>query len=197
MRILIIGTDIGVGETSVASSLARALEQAGKGVTAIKLHTLLGLAEPLACPVVGERSGEEIDFDGLVLKIERYADQAEYAIIQGAGGLLTPVTWEWNMADVARALGAVALVVGVDRLGTINHTLLTLSALELAGLPCLGMVLTSPELVDTSTGKNAGAIARLSGVDRVITLPFGNDEQSAAMLLEPVLSWIGRVAAPA
>jgi dethiobiotin synthetase len=197
MRILIIGTDVGVGETWVAASLARALEQAGKGVIAIKPHALLGLAEPLASAVVGEGTGEEIDFDGLVLKIERYADQAEYAIILGAGGLLTPVTWEWNMADVARAIGAVALVVGVDRVGTINHTLLTLSALELAGLSCLGVVLTSPELQDTSTGKNAGAIARLSGIDRVITLPFSTDEQLAAMLLEPVLSWVGRVAAPA
>jgi dethiobiotin synthetase len=197
MRILVIGTDIGVGETWVASSLARALELAGKGVIAIKPHTLLGLAEPLASAVVGERGGEEIDFDGLVLKIERYADQAEYAIILGVGGLLTPVTWEWNMADVARAIGAVALVVGVDRVGTINHTLLTLSALELAGLSCLGVVLTSPELQDTSTGKNAGAIARLSGIDRVITLPFSTDEQLAAMLLEPVLSWVGRVTAPA
>jgi dethiobiotin synthetase len=197
MRILVIGTDIGVGETWVGSSLARALGQAGKGVVAIEPHALLGLAQPLASAVASERTGEEIDFDGLVLKIERYADQAEYAIIQGAGGLLTPVTWEWNMADVARAVGAVALVVGVDRLGTINHTLLTLSALELAGLPCLGVVLTSAELEDTSAGKNAGAIARLSGIDRVITLPFSTDERSAAMLLEPVLSWVGRVAAPA
>jgi dethiobiotin synthetase len=197
MRILLIGTDIGVAETWVASSLARAFEQAGKTVVAIKPHNLLGLAEPLASAVAGERSGEEIDFDSLVLKIERYADQAECAIIEGAGGLLTPVTWEWNMADVARAVGAVALVVGVDRLGTINHTLLTLSALELAGLPCLGVILTSPELEDTSTGKNAAAIARLSGIDRVLTLPFSIDEQSVAMLLEPVLSWVGRIAAPA
>jgi dethiobiotin synthetase len=198
MRILVIGTDIGVGETWVGSSLARALEQAGKAVVAIEPHALLGLAQPLASAVTSERSGEEIDFDGLVLKIERYAEQAEYAIIQGAGGLLTPVTWEWNMADVARAVGAVALVVGVDRLGTINHTLLTLSALELAGLPCLGVVLTTPKLEDASTGKNAPAIARLSGIDRVITLPVSTDEQqSAAMLLEPVLSWVGRVAAPA
>jgi dethiobiotin synthetase len=195
MRILIIGTDIGVGERRVASSLARALEQAGKGVISIEPHTLLGLAEPLASAVVG--IGEEIDFDRLVLKIERHADQAEYAIIQGAGGLLTPVTWEWNMADVARAVGALVLVVGMDRLGTINHTLLTLSALELAGLPCLGVVLTTPELEDLSTGENAAAIARLSGIDRVLTLPFSTDEQSAAMLLEPLLSWVGRVAAPA
>jgi dethiobiotin synthetase len=197
MRILVIGTDIGVGETWVGSSLARALGQAGKGVVAIEPHALLGLAQPLASAVASERTGEEIDFDGLVLRIERYAEQAEYAIIQGAGGLLTPVTWEWNMADVARAVGAVALVVGVDRLGTINHTLLTLSALELAGLPCLGVVLTTPEREDASTGKNAPAIARLSGIDRVITLPFTPDEQSAAMLLEAVLSWVGRVAAPA
>jgi dethiobiotin synthetase len=225
MRILLTGTDVDVGETAVACSLARALQEAGKGVVAIKpvetgcsrqptdsedgarlaratgqetpSHAILRLPEPLAPALAAERAGEEIDFDALVLKIERYADQAEYAIIEGAGGLLTPVSWEWNMADVARALGAVALVVGADRLGTINHTLLTLSALELAGVPCLGVVLTGPAIEDVSTGKNARAIARLSGMDRVIALPFNSDEQPAASLLEPVLTWFSRVAAPA
>jgi dethiobiotin synthase len=224
MRILVTGTGIGVGKTSVACALARALRASGKTVVAIKPvetgcsgapdkkedgvqlarstdqaappHAILRLRASLAPVLASERAGDEIDFDALVLKIERYADQAEYALIEGVGGLLTPVTWEWNMADVARSLGAFALVVSADRLGTINHTLLTLSALELAGLPCLGVVLTSPGRSDPSTGTNAGAIGRLSGIDRIIALPETADEEAAARAMEPVLGWLGRVAAP-
>jgi dethiobiotin synthetase len=225
MRILVTGTDIGVGKTWVACALARAIQGDGRQVVAIKpvetgcvgepgasedgvrlalatgqsapAHAILRLREPVAPILASDASGDEIDFDALVLKIERFADQAEFAILEGAGGLLTPVTWEWNMADVARTLGAVALVVGVDRIGTINHTLLTLSALELAGLSCLGLILTPPEAADSSTGKNAAAIARLSGIDRILTLPATADQQAAAHTLQPVMSWFGRVAAPA
>ena len=187
MRILVTGTDFGAGKTWVACSLAHALQEAGREVIAIKpletgcvgepsasedgvrlalatgqrapAHAIIRLSEPVAPVLASDASGTEIDFDALVLKIERFADQAEYAIIEGIGGLLTPLTWEWNMTDVARTLGAVALVVGPDRVGTINHSLLTLSALELAGLPCLGVIVTPPEVPDASTGKNAAAIA--------------------------------------
>jgi dethiobiotin synthetase len=130
-----------------------------------------------------------------VLKIERHAEGAEYALIEGAGGLLAPITWEWNMADVARALGASALVVAADRLGTINHTLLTLSALELAGIPCAGVVLTTPEKQDASAGSNAAAIARLSGLDRIISLSKVGDDRAAAAAIAPVIEWLGRVPA--
>lgn len=225
MRILITGTDIGVGKTWVACALARALRDAGKQVIAIKpvetgcsgqpgntedgvrlahatgqsqpAHALLRLAEPVAPVLSTERAGADIDFDALVLKIERFADDAEVAIIEGSGGLLTPVTWEWNMTDVARALGACALVVGVDRRGTINHTLLTLSALELAGIPSAGVVLTATEMKDPSSGANGAAIARLSGMERVVTVPRVGDDQTAAASMAPVITWLGRVAAPA
>jgi dethiobiotin synthetase len=225
MRILVTGTDIAVGKTWVACSLARALRESGKRVIAIKpvetgcssqpnksedgarlaratgqtapTHAIIRLGESLAPVLASERAGDEIDFDALVLKIERFADQAEYAIIEGAGGLLTPITWEWNMAEVARSLGAAALVVGADRRGTISHTLLTLSALELAGIPCIGVVLTSTEVKDESTGANGAAIARLSGLDRVATLPRVGDDEMAAASMSEVITWLGRVPAPA
>jgi dethiobiotin synthetase len=194
MRILVIGTDVGVGKSWVARSLAQALEKSGKRVVEIKPLEILRLADPWAPILSGDRA-DEIDFDALVLKIERLADQAECAIIEGAGGLLTPVTWEWNMADVARALGAAALVVGADRLGTINQTLLTLSALELAGIPCAGVVLTNPESTSRSSRANGPAITRLSGLERVLTLPV-TDEKAAAESMLDVVSWLSRVAAP-
>jgi dethiobiotin synthetase len=225
MRILITGTDTRVGKTWVGCALARALRDAGRQVVAIKpvetgcsgqpgkgedgvrlaratgqtqpAHAILRLAEPVAPVLASERAGADIDFDALVLKIERFADNAELALIEGAGGLLTPVTWEWNMADVARALGACALVVAVDRRGTINHTLLTLSALELAGIPCAGVVLTTPETGDASTGANAAAVARLSGIERIVTVPRTGEDKAAAASMTPVMGWFGRVAAPA
>lgn len=224
MRILITGTDIGVGKTWVACALARAIRDTGKQVVAIKpvetgcsgqpgkaedgvrlaratgqtqpAHAILRLAEPVAPVLANERAGADIDFDALVLKIERFAEDAEVAIIEGSGGLLAPITWEWNMTDVARALGACALVVASDRRGTINHTLLTLSALELAGISCAGVVLTTTELKDPSSGANGAAIARLSGIDRVITVPRVGDDKAAATSLAEVVPWLGRVAAP-
>ncbi|HYF40595.1 MAG TPA: dethiobiotin synthase [Gemmatimonadales bacterium] len=225
MTILVTGTDIGVGKTWVACALARSLRESGKQVVAIKpvetgcsaqpsksedgvrlaratgqsqpAHAIIRLPDPIAPVLSSERAGAEIDFDALVLKIERYAESAEYAIIEGAGGLLAPVTWEWNMADMARVLGARALVVAADRLGTINHTLLTLSALELAGIACVGVVLTTPEKKDQSTGQNGAAIARLSGIDRVVSLPRTGDDAAAAASVLPVIEWLGRVPAPA
>ena len=225
MTILITGTDIGVGKTWVACALARALREAGKQVVAIKpvetgctgqpskkedgvrlaraagqsqpAHAIIRLPDPIAPVLSSERAGAEIDFDALVLKIERFAESAEYAIIEGAGGLLVPVTWEWNMADLARVLTARALVVAADRLGTINHTLLTLSALELAGIACVGVVLVTPEKRDQSTGQNGAAIARLSGIDRVVTLARSGDDAAAAVSVLPVIDWLGRVPAPA
>jgi dethiobiotin synthetase len=225
MRVLITGTDVGVGKTWVACSLARALRDTGKPVVAIKpvetgcsgqpsksedgvrlaratgqsqpAHAILRLPDPVAPVLSSERAGSEIDFDALVLKIERFAETAEFALIEGAGGLLAPITWEWNMADVARALGASALVVAADRLGTINHTLLTLSALELAGIPCAGVVLTTPEKKDPSTGSNAAAIARLSGLERIVSLPRVGDDKAAAASIAPVIEWLGRVPASA
>jgi dethiobiotin synthetase len=225
MRILVTGTDTNVGKTWVACALAHTLRGTGKGVVAIKpvetgcsdpptvredgvllahatgqsqpAHAILRLSEPGAPVLAGDRTDGAIDFDALVLKIERYAEDAEFLLIEGTGGLLTPVTWEWSMTDVARALGASALVVAVDRLGTINHTLLTLSALELAGIACLGVVLTAPGGRDRSAAANAAAIARLSGIDRVIVVPRAADPRDGTDAMTTVVSWFSRVAAPA
>jgi dethiobiotin synthetase len=221
MRVLITGTSARVGKTWVGCALIRALRDAGKRVIAIKpvetgrygsptdwedgvrLAKATGQEQPSqaivrlplpGAPVLGGEGVESsIDYDALLLKIERSINGVEFGLIEGTGGLLTPVTWEWNMTDLARDLGACALVVAEDRLGTINHTLLTLSALELAGIACAGVVLTTPETTDRTTGANAAAIARLSGLDRVMAVPRMSDPGDASGAMGQVVGWLGRV----
>ena len=220
ISLLITGTDTGVGKTWVGRALSHALVAAGRRVIAVKpvetgcagIHSHLedgallaaatGQAEPRAAlfrftaPVApalaAEREGAPIDLDTLVLEIDRLSDGAEVLLVEGAGGLLSPITWEWTMVDLARLLGASALVVAMDRLGTINHTQLTLSALELAGLSLAGVVLTLPEVPDASTGTNAAAIARLSGLDQVLSLPRVADPSAAVAQISPVIGWLTR-----
>lgn len=216
--LLITGTDTGIGKTWVGRALGHALSAAGRRVVAIKpvetgcddattrledgalLAAATGQAEPraalhrLPAPVApalaAEAAGVTIDFDALVLRLESLGAGAEVVLVEGAGGLLTPVTWEWTVVELARAIGAAALVVGSDRLGTINHTLLILSALELAGLEVTGVALTAPEAPDASTGTNAAAIARLTGLERIVTLPRLADPAAAAQAVDPILGWI-------
>lgn len=68
------------------------------------------------------------------------------------------------MIDVARELQAQALVVAADKLGTINHTLLTVGALEAGGVSCAAVVFTQigNAAEDASVGgSNAAALARV------------------------------------
>ena len=219
--LLITGTDTGVGKTWVGRALGRALVDAGRRVVAIKpvetgcgdatratedgallaaatgqpepREALQRFAAPLAPALASEAEGEPIDLDSLVLRIEALGEGADLVLIEGAGGLLSPITWEWNVVDLARALGATALLVGVDRLGAINHGLLALSALELAGLDVAGLALTAPQTPDASTGTNAAAIARISGVDRVMALPRSDDPLKATAAVAPLLDWVARL----
>jgi dethiobiotin synthetase len=94
------------------------------------------------------------------------------------------------VVDLAEALGASVLVAAVNRLGTINHTLLTLSVLELGGILAAGVVLSAPEVPDVSMATNRDAIVRLSGLDRVLEVPRTADPAAAAAALAPALPWI-------
>ena len=169
--LLITGTDTGVGKTWIGRALGHALAAAGRRVVAIKpvetgcsdatalrrgrrtagrrhrsgRATHGALPVPLRWPpaLAADAAGEAIDLDAMLLRLEALSAGADVVLVEGVGGLLAPMTWEWTVVDLARALGASALVVAVDRLGTINHTLLTLGALELAGLEVAGVVLTA------------------------------------------------------
>jgi dethiobiotin synthetase len=212
--VVVAGTDSGVGKTWVTAALARALAAAGTSVRAVKLvetgcqdagheredgvilaratgqdaplEALYRFPDDMAPVLAAERIGVTLDFDEVLMAVERHAERCEILLLEGASGLLSPFTWEWCLVDVAQALEARAVLVGSDRLGTLSHSLLTLGALELAAVPVVDTILTPPPIADPSTGTNAEALKRLSGVPRVVTVPRTDDPELGAESLRSV-----------
>ena len=87
-------------------------------------------------------------------------------VVEGAGGLLVPTGPDETIADLARTFGYPILIVAPNRLGTINHTLLTIEVARHRGLTVAGVVLNASG-DDPTTSTNAGEIERL-GRTRVL-----------------------------
>jgi dethiobiotin synthetase len=204
--ILVTGTDTGVGKTVVTAGLTLALNSIGISTIAVKpaetgcvpeinehedgtvlweasgnrgWHgALYRLPEPLAPAVTADNAGIEINIDHIIKELRVLENQCEYLIVEGAGGLLVPITWKVNYLDLALMLNAQILIVGRAGLGTINHTLLTYKAIERAGVKIVGIVLSSStEMQDPSVETNAKVITRLTGNSNILELPYlsGND----------------------
>ena len=125
-----------------------------------------------------------------LIEIEKLAAGTDVTMVETAGGLLAPLAWDWTVVELAEALGASVLVAAANKLGTVNHTLLTLSALELGGILAAGVVLSATENPDPSFDSNRDAIIRLSGLDRVLDAPWTSDPEEAARALEPAIPWV-------
>jgi dethiobiotin synthetase len=166
----VTGTDTGVGKTAVACALARTLRSRGVDVGVMKpvetgvgsdgpldalaLRRAAGVGDPLedVCPqrfalpaapsVAAEAEAREVDLDAIRAAAKRILGRHQQVIAEGAGGILVPLRRDFTMADLARELGLPLLVVARARLGTINHTLLTLDAAALRGLPVAGVVIS-------------------------------------------------------
>lgn len=187
--LFITGTDTDVGKTHVAVTLIRALRDTGHDAIGMKpiecggnddstaLHEAsqradLTLSEvnpvsfphPLA-PAAMEAS-ERISFSKLKSAADALCDRSDFLAVEGAGGWLVPVDGERSMEDLAIRLGLPVLVVSANRLGVLNHTLLTVQAIKAAGLTCVGVYLnTIPDQSDLSSKTNADVLrAQLTGI---------------------------------
>ncbi len=65
----------------------------------------------------------------------------EHVLVEGVGGWFVPITREYFMSDFAAELGWPVIVVVANRLGALNHTLLTVRAIQAQGLACAGVII--------------------------------------------------------
>lgn len=132
------------------------------------IEALVRLEAAVTPALAADLDGVELDFASLVEQTRDVAAGADVTIVEGAGGLFSPLTWRHNTRDLARELEASIVLVAVDQLGTISQCLLTLSALS--GDRVAALVLNAPEIPDASTGTNAEAI-RMHGNAVGIAIP--------------------------
>jgi dethiobiotin synthetase len=215
---LIVGTDIRVGKTWVTCALARALRGLGLQVVAVKpietgcgeepgpdedgarLAEAAGQAGPRralvrlparVAPAVGaDQAGLVLDYEDLVARVRSLAAPGVLLLVEGTGGLLSPLTWSDNHLDLAHGLDARVLVVAANRLGTISHTLLALRVLQAEKVPVLGVVLNQVGVPDESTRTNAGALVRLAEQTPIVTVPQLDDPVSATEAVKEVAGWL-------
>jgi dethiobiotin synthetase len=210
--IFVTGTDTGVGKTRVATALAHAFTSRGLRVHARKpvesgvdaregpldaqaLREAAGAHEPLerVCPLrlnaplsperAARLEGVALELDGLVASVRAGVADDGFVLAEGAGGFLSPIARDALNADLARLLALPVLIVAADRLGTLNHTLLTFEAVRVRGLTVAGVVVNAVDGADTRAMDNAGELARWLGRP-VLRLPFGDPAGERAWTAE-------------
>ena len=203
MNLFLTGTDTGVGKTYVASLLVRALRK--KGIDAVGMKPLCcgdrtdaealyeasaGAAElsdinpvwfrtpaaPYTASVIENRL---IDLDLIREAFQRLRSHHEAVIVEGVGGWMVPITREYMVSDLAAEFGLPVGVVVSNRLGAINHTLLTLQAIQAKGLRCAGVILngiasTAGEEIPTAT--NRGILETLMEAPVLFEVEWGQTE---------------------
>ncbi|WP_024793106.1 dethiobiotin synthase [Tomitella biformata] len=147
--------------------------------------------DPLAPDTAAGRAGLPLLELGPVAAAIRALDAAhELTLVEGAGGVLVRLgEGGFTLLDLARELDAPMLVVAAAGLGTLNHTELTVAAIEAAGVRCAGIVIgTWPERPGLAARCNLGDLARIAPV--LGRLPAGAGGLSRSEFAAAAPGWI-------
>lgn len=117
------------------------LREAAQSRDALDLVNPYRFRMPVAPMVAAERSGRSIDTERLEERFARLAERHSVVLVEGAGGLLVPITREVSFLDLAVRLKLPLLVVIGSRLGALNHARLTVEAAFRAHVPVVGVIL--------------------------------------------------------
>ncbi|MDF1751385.1 MAG: dethiobiotin synthase [Verrucomicrobiales bacterium] len=172
--IFITGTDTGVGKTFFSRGIIRTLRELGvdavgfkpiecggradsKELLAASGESLtldevnpISLDQPLA-PLAAVDSPEELPIDKVKQAHEKLVNNHELVIVEGAGGWLVPITADYSMGDLASEMCDEVIIVAANKLGVINHTLLTYRAIQEKKIDCARLVLNHPPVPESET----------------------------------------------
>ena len=192
----ITGTGTGTGKTVLTALLARFLRRAGRRVAALKpvcsggradahaLHAALGgglsLAEinpwhfraALAPVLAARRERRRVGRAQITAHLRRLQKHFDWLLVEGAGGLLSPLGEQVDARDLIAALRARPVIVGRNTLGVVNNLRLTLAALPPAARARAVVVLMTPRRPDAATRTNARLLAEYFPAGRIFHIPW-------------------------
>jgi len=136
------------------------------------------LRAPVAPSIAASLEKVRIDFQVIRDAYLRLAEDYEFVIVEGAGGLMVPLAGGLLMSDLASHLGLPVAVVARPGLGTINHTLLTTFSGRALGLQVKGVIVNRyPEVPGQAEAYAPHLIASLSGTQLLGVFPeVGGDD---------------------
>jgi dethiobiotin synthetase len=194
--IFITGTDTGVGKTLLTALLLQYLRRNGCHALAMKpfcsggrddvrlLHAVQDgeltldeinpffFEEPLA-PLVAARAHQlSIRMEDVLRRIAYAATRCSRLLIEGVGGLLVPLGEGYTVAELIAKLNCEVIVVSPNRLGTLNHTILTIRSLQHIGISRLKVVMMAHGHTGPSLVSNPLILTELLGRVPVLTLDF-------------------------
>ncbi len=165
--LFITGTDTGVGKTILAAGLAASLKNSGIDIGVMKpvetgfsartsdavfLKKMAGVKDSLdsICPyrfknplspfTAAKIEKVSIRLERIARAYEGLLQNHQSLLVEGAGGLLVPITRQKMMADLALYLKLPILIISRTGLGTINHTLLSVEAARQRGVEVAGVI---------------------------------------------------------
>jgi dethiobiotin synthetase len=201
--LFITGSDTGVGKTVVAAQITQRLRERGVRVAAFKpicsgnrddaralwlaAGKVLTLDEvnpwhfraPLAPLLAARKERKRARLRKVVVHIRRVGERFDEVVVEGAGGLLSPLGEDFNSRDLIVALRATPIVVCPNRLGAVNQALLVLNALPRGLARHTTVMLVSPRKPDAASRTNPKLLAEILGARRVRVLPWLRPAQLA------------------
>ena len=191
----ITGTDTGVGKTVLTALLARHLRERGINAAALKpicsgrrddaraLRAAMNGAltpdeinpwhfrAPIAPLLAARRERRRVGLADVLAHVRTMQRRFDVLLVEGAGGLLSPLGENFDSRDLIAALRATPIVVCPNRLGAVNQVLLTLAALPRSASCRARVVLMSPSKPDASTSTNVSLLAEFLDAKRIFCLP--------------------------
>lgn len=192
----VTGTDTGVGKTVLTALLARFLRKRGINVAALKpvcsggrgdartlraaVDSILTLDEinprhfraPIAPVLAARRERRRVKLSEVLAHVRVMQKRFDVLLVEGAGGLLSPLGENFNSRDLMTALKAVPIVVCPNRLGAVNQILLSLEALPRSMAATACVVLASIPRPDAAANGNARLVAEHFDGNRIFFLPW-------------------------
>ena len=197
--VFVTGTDTGSGKTVLTALLLQYLRSQGVNALAMKpvctgprddVHLLQSIQgsqlsddlinpfyykEPAAPAVAARRYKSQITIQKIIQSIDRVGKQCEMVIVEGAGGLLVPLndrghTW----VGLLKRLRCPVIVAAMNKLGAINHTLLTVDKLKSGGISRISTALintSDKSKKDISKRTNISIISKILNKTPVIEVP--------------------------
>ena len=206
MNFFITGTDTGVGKTYITKLLVESLRAEGKYAVGFKPISCgdredavilaaasgnlsldevnpLHFSSAVAPHVAALLENKTIDPAQILASYQAISEIYDPVIVEGAGGWEVPITESYFVSDLAKDLNLPVILVAANRLGALNHILLTLAAIQAKGLKCAGIILNQLEdEMDTPMITNKGVIESLTQVPLLDHIIHGQDFLSQELM---------------